>query len=441
MPQKKHTIKNASLSGGRYGYFTASTDLAGSEVDLDYLLQFKYARADGYRDHNGEEMYRPKGALGLQLNPELRFSGEYGFFTKEMELPGRVDQPTGNAIRENESSDFSAGLEWLGSDGKFLDAKVFGSLARSKESLTKKSLDDQGIGAGSSFSYDYLRWGVDVWTEKLQNFYSYQKGSVFGGVSGFPLREFLILDAVAGIDYYEGMFPRVSMKSNLNWYMSNRLWTFAGFKREMKIRSWSESYLTEYYVEGNQNEVRPERSIEGDAGVSCVLVKNYVSTLSFFISQKKDMLVWQDLDENGLFTLVNLNRARLMGVSLELQGRLWEKVQVTSKVMVQSIQNEDPFGEEVPYVPKIKYEFGLDWFLTDRWTLGSSVSYTGSQFVNEDAVGQIQDYILCDFKSSYQWKHLTFFVKVLNALDQRYDFYEGYPGPDTQYVAGVNLEY
>lgn len=438
---KGTSFKNIGLSAGRYGTFTSNVDWAGMERSIDYLLQFQYAGSDGYRDHSSEDLYLPSGSIGFPLNDKTRFSGEFAYFKKRMELPGPITQPTPNAVRDNESTDFRAGFSNEAFDGLHSELNIFGAIARTDEDPIQKSFDDQFLGASAVFEYDYFKAGLDFSTEKLQDFYSYHKFSASGGVEQFELCENVYLDLSAEIYYYEGMAIRLNPKIAATWYANNSLSIFFEAGRNASVRNWSESYLSENYVEGNLQELRPQRDLEIAAGFNYLWMENLSSSIRLFQNNYKDLLVWQDLDNNGLYTLLNQPEAAVRGVELNAQYRIRDLFTWTSSVIVQDPDGQDFLGDEIPYIPKYIIQSGVEWQTPFKVKLGSDMSYTGSQFIGFSGSSQIQDYILWNFNVSYPWKNAVFYSKILNVLDQRYDYFFGYPGPDTQYQFGVIFEF
>lgn len=438
---EKSSFKNFSVTMGRYETVTTGIDWSGKEKDLDYLLGFKFARTDGYRDHGSEDLIRPSGAIGIQIFDDLRLTGDYSYFRKRMELPGRIESPSNLATRQNQAVDFEVGLELYPFPGQQMKSNFFGTVSRTDEDPLEQSFDDRFLGGSIVFTDDALTGGLELWTEKLQNFYSYQKVSGFFGVSGLDLRDTFVLESLLQVDYYEGMNVRFGPKISLSWYLTDRFSASLKMHRDMEVRSWSESYLSEYYVEGNLNEIRPQRELEGELEFSYRTTDGLMTSLSLFHKEIKDFFIWQDLDGNGLYTLVNHPEVLIQGLELEAHVDLACGLTGNMSFTFQEVEGRDEGSKQVPYVPKFKFEGGLDWDGPYGFGLGTTISYVGSQFIDVTGIGQIQDYILWDIRTSYEWHHFTFYVKLLNVLDQRYDIFDGYPGPNTQYQFGMNVQF
>lgn len=438
--QERTMVRSLAVTAGRYGTVTSGLDWVGREKNLDYLVQMKYARTDGYRDHGSEDLIRPAGSVGVQVNDRIRLEGDYSFFRKRMELPGRIDHPTNFATRENQVIDFETGLELYPMPDQKIKSSFFGTDSRTHEDPLNESFDDRFLGFSTGLSDHALVGGVDFWTEKLQNFYSYQKVAGYFGVSGMEVREDIILDLLSAVDYYEGMAVRLDPKSSITWYFADRWSLETSVKRDMQVRSWSESYLSEYYVEGNLDELRPQRSLEGQIAISYEWLPDAVVSLSVFRKEAKDLFIWQDLDKTGLYTLGNHPEGLIQGGALEWKMKFLNAVTNRSSVQFQELEGSGS-SPDIPYYPQIKLNWSLEWQFDFGLGLGTEISYIGSQSADVQGPEEINDYVLWDVMASYRWKRATFFAKVLNVLDQRYDFFAGYPGPDTQYQFGINVEF
>lgn len=434
-------FRTLSASGGRYGTIASSADLAGRARHLDYLLQWKYARTDGYRDHAAEDFVSPSAGLGIQVDKSARLWGDFGYFRKRMELPGPVDAPTPDLSRRNDFTDFDAGMDMDPVEGQRLKTGIYGKFSRTEETPGRPTLEDSVLGLSSTWVHHELRAGVDFYTEQLDNFYSARKVSGYGGVSELPIGGDLFLESILHVDYYEGMAARLHPRAALVWEATHELKISGGAGKKMHVRDWSGSYLSEYYVEGNREELRPQRELEGFLAASYILSDEFTASLSLFQRESKDHLVWQDADGNGLFSYVNQSEVLIRGLSLELQSRLWNSWTGRSRLTFQDPEGEGREGRRVPYVPGIRYDFGLDWKGPAGFGIGTDIAYVSSQYIDFSGSGQIQDYVLWDVVISYEWQGFTVFGKFLNVLDQRYDYYRGYPGPDTQYQFGINIAF
>lgn len=439
--RQRSSFKNLSTTVGRYGTFTSSADLGGMEQDIDYLVQLKYARTDGYRDHAEEDLIRPSGSIGLQLKEGLRFDGDFAFFHKKMDLPGPVSAPTMLATRENQSIDYQARLEFYTSPEQRLMGSIFGTLSRTDEDPLQASFDDQFLGFSTELTQGIFKTGFEFWSERLENFYSYQKITGFAGISGWEILDGLMLESLLRMDYYEGQPVRVDPKASLVWFATDRLSASLSVQREMKVRSWSSSYLSEYYLEGNLDELQPQRGVAGDVTLSYLVKEGLTTSLSFFGEKTRDFFVWGDSDGNGLFTLENYPDLSILGVKLEFQVEFFKSLTGLSRFTFQNVKSEEEGLENVPYLPELKGEWGLEWKGPYGFGVGTNISYLGRQFTERTGEDQIDEVVLWDMTISYRWHSAKFFAKVLNVLDQRYDILDGYPGPDTQYQFGVNLEF
>ncbi len=82
-------------------------------------------------------------------------------------------------------------------------------------------------------------------------------------------------------------------------------------------------------------------------------------------------------------------------------------------------------GDRIPLIPRHRFKFGMDYFLTPEWKIGGDVVAFSDQFFRGDEgndVDPLSGYAVVDFRTSYQLtEHILLYGFVENVLDAEYE--------------------
>ena len=159
----------------------------------------------------------------------------------------------------------------------------------------------------------------------------------------------------------------------------------------------------------------------------------------------------------GYFANVGGTRRQGLDVSLSRKGRRWSAyasyayVDATYRnALILAAPGGDPFadsagniavapGDHISSIPRSRLKLGLDYDLTDRWTLGGDLLYVSSQYYGGDESNQnpkLPGHSTVDLRTSYRLtRTLQLYGLVENLFNRRYDGYGAFF--DTSRYAGA----
>lgn len=212
-----------------------------------------------------------------------------------------------------------------------------------------------------------------------------------------------------------------------------------------------------YFEPGGNPDLKPERGLSYDAGISFSLTRAERYTLSgsatWFDSYIDDWIVWQATAQ-GYWTPKNLKRVHAYGVELRgdwLQhiGREWQ-LRLTGNFTWSPSINETPatssydhsVGKQLVYVPEYSASVGahLAW---RSWRVGYKGSYYSDRYTTTantaSPLGMVEGYYLSDGSIEklfdLRWADISAKLELRNLFNTEYESVLARPMP------GINFEF
>ena len=160
---------------------------------------------------------------------------------------------------------------------------------------------------------------------------------------------------------------------------------------------------------------------------------------AIFRTKLEDDLLFTQTSSGSLGFFQNVGDTRRQGLELGLQGETgpvswfayYGYLEATFQVDTTLASIVDPNGtvvrkgDHIPLIPEHTFKLGADWQATEKFSLGTTLNYTGSQYLRGDEGNnqdKVDDYVLVNLHGEYQAnQHLSFFGKVDNVFDSDYE--------------------
>jgi outer membrane receptor protein involved in Fe transport len=186
------------------------------------------------------------------------------------------------------------------------------------------------------------------------------------------------------------------------------------------------------FAEGNPM-LEPETSWEAEAGFSSSVPGIFDTALTAFCAVTDDMIMWLP-GEGGVWSPGNISRARRAGLEISTH---WEAgprslsgtfTWLDATDMTEGSVN---YGMRLPYRPEYTWGAGAAIRVTEWLSAGLSAFGSGLRFTNASQTAALPAYTVLSGTVSAGLPRLTgtrLEVYVTNALDERYEETDGYPG-------------
>jgi outer membrane cobalamin receptor len=141
-------------------------------------------------------------------------------------------------------------------------------------------------------------------------------------------------------------------------------------------------------------------------------------------------------------TPVVLDRSRVRGFEAEYERWLTRHVSAGVWVRWQDSQNRDSGDLDVPYQPDFMAQARLDYLDEAGWRAGLVWQHVGRRFADINNLMRLGEYDLLNVAVARQLDlHTDLFLNVDNVFQQRYGFYNAYPGRDRRISAGMRYRF
>jgi len=168
-----------------------------------------------------------------------------------------------------------------------------------------------------------------------------------------------------------------------------------------------------------------------------------VSLIGEFIQQNwSDYAFWARNVRSGLFVLNSLDKVNLTNINFQAQWRPRSDLKLDTGLQLyfpsvpdQSLQS----GKiRVPYLEKFRIPITIEYSITDKIQSGLTLLWIGARYTEFDADHTLGSFgLLNAHVKSHIYKSISFFIGGNNLLNQKYEFWEKYPGMGAYFEAGL----
>jgi outer membrane cobalamin receptor len=455
---KKSDYKIPLLSGNfSYGSFnTCSTDIAGAYKSDKFgiLAVVSNIKTDGYRRNSKYIGYDVFFSGQTDINDKSKFSITGNYYTNKFGLSGietDVIQPNLTAEDINVSKYTKIDYDLNISEDSSLKVSGYasGDIYEDKEDRRsdyyyRNISENYGLQSGFHFE-DILLLGVECWQDKYTN------------------KKFLVRDssdssynktqdnyaAYTQINYALGKFNfipgfRENYNSKFGSIFTPSLAVIFGLDDNIKIsgttgRAWrAPTFVDLYYPGWSSPDLKPEKGISSDLGIEYSKTKTRLSLIGYYITTN-DLIV----------SLKNVGKTKQYGIELETGYIFSSKVQCKVNYTYLEAKDITDKNDEktLKYAPKHSINCTLTFKPVDKLNISAIVVYK-SKYIGTKAESysgesvNMSGYVTLDLNASLEVKdNFSFWMKVFNVTDSKYQIIDGYPMPGIAIYGGVGLKF
>lgn len=203
------------------------------------------------------------------------------------------------------------------------------------------------------------------------------------------------------------------------------------FGQGFRSPSLYELYNTAY---GNKN-LEPEESESYEAGVEQQLTENIKVQTTYFSTWIKNLI-----DTTGIWPALqyeNVGKSEISGWETSCEYMIGLNTKLTLAHTIMNTKNKEN-GTRLAYRPRQKMHVGFESKIHNS-TVNFQAVYTGNRIAGTE---KLKSYILLNASLSYAAnKNTTFFCRIENILNEKYEIVDGYQTPEFSVFAGVKVSF
>ncbi|WP_194851705.1 TonB-dependent receptor [Nonlabens antarcticus] len=196
----------------------------------------------------------------------------------------------------------------------------------------------------------------------------------------------------------------------------------------------------------------PEDLLDYELGYRISKPDFNININGYFMDYKNQLVLTGAIDDNGTPLRTNSGDSYRLGLEIDAQFRVTDKIFLQPNFAVSRNQNQDFINDEngtptnigdteIAYSPSIVAGNALTYKFNEGFEVSLLSKYVGSQQLDntENAISQLEGYFVSDFNAQYIWtpknlvKEVAFSVLVNNILDEEYSS-NGYAFPGSVFV-------
>ncbi|MDR2427509.1 MAG: TonB-dependent receptor [Endomicrobium sp.] len=441
---KKADYKTPLLSGNfSYGSFnTYSTDITGSYKTNKFaiLALISSLRSDGYRKNSEYVGYNAFFSGQGDIGGKSKFSITGSYYINKFGLPGvetDVIQPnlTAEDINVSKYAKIDYDLNISEDSSLKISGYASGDIYEDKEDRRAdyyyKNISET-YGLQSLFHFnDIFLLGIETWQDKYKN-KKFLSGDFYDSSYNRTQDNYA---AYAQLNYSLGKFnfvpgARGTHNSKFGSIFTPSLAVIYGVDDNIKLsgttgKVWrAPTFIDLYYPGWSNPNLKPEKGISSDLGIEYSKTKTRLSVTGYYITIN-DLIV----------SLKNVGKTKQYGVEFETSYIFSSKAQCKANyTYLEAKDITDKTDEKtLKYAPKHSINCTLTFKPIDKLNLSVIATYK-DRYIGAKAgsyTGEsvnMSSYITLDLNLSYELNdNFSFWVKVFNITDSKYQIVDGYP--------------
>jgi len=187
-------------------------------------------------------------------------------------------------------------------------------------------------------------------------------------------------------------------------------------------------------------EIKPEESRSFDIGLEYKNLK-----VTYFEHKIQDMIEWFDPTPTNYYNndaiYKNLDGENILkGYELDYKQSLSENI--FGNISYTHLSAKDKDGKDLIRRAKENLKFGIDYYMTNKLTLGVNGEYIGERFDDSAKTKQTGKYTVANANINYTIsKMFETYLKIENVTDKYYQTVNGYTSSPRAFYAGVKVNF
>ncbi|MFH1823737.1 MAG: TonB-dependent receptor [Candidatus Firestonebacteria bacterium] len=440
---------------GDYGTFNTQDYKLSFENKFDNLLlnlTGSYEHSDGERENSKYDSYNLNGTINYNFSELSNLKLNFGGFKSDLGAPGSISWPSLTDKQKNEklysSLNFKIGLD----DESVIKFNLYGARnILNFYSFTDTLSDEKNLDFETQYSYDL--GGINILTLGGRCRYDVLEQSALGNKNAtiksvyaqdtLDLLGSWIFTAAVRYDNHSVYGDSFNPLAALIYNIEDNIQIKGSIGTSFRAPTFSNLYWPdEGWAEGNPN-VKPEKSLSYDIGVSYDLADFLLVKETYFRNDLTDMIQWAQidpLDSSSKWIPSNVSKVATYGLETELKVVPFNNL--TGYVNHTWLFTKDEsLDKELIYRPRNKVNLGMEYNIFGQ-KLSIDSEYYDKRFINTSNTRSLPNFIKTDVRLTLQINdYLQINLGIENIENVPYQLRDGYPMPGRTFNGGANITF
>ncbi len=445
-------------AGGSYGYWTLGGDNSSGIGKFYSDLSVNEERDSGYRINSDLDKTTTGAKLGYDFSKDSSLEATVNYVEKTIGVPGPISYPSTLAREWDRCIDTA--LTYKVKLSNDLDVRV--SLYDNRDKILYNDPDNPPYSSNISTSngvelqtdwlvntWNLLTLGVDARGDHLESTIAAEHSASL--MAGYIQDEITIgqpFVLILGGRYddhsvYGGEFDP---KASARYFIASTGTTIrASIGKAFAAPTLEDLYWTfDGFEQGNPN-LKPETSVEYEAGVEQSLGAGRMLKFTVFDRHVTDLIVWEPNPITSIYSPINVGDARISGYEAEAKVTFFNALTWATNYTYMEPKDVDT-GGYVPGVPAEQLKSHVNMTFPTKTNLYIEGRYVRNYLQPAPTPNPSAHYAVVDAKIL---QPLTFgshlktdlFVGIKNVTNRPYEVIAEYPMPPTEFYAGLTVRF
>ena len=461
-PPKEGIRTSFKTSFGTFRTYIEQLTHGAKVGDLGYLVTGDYQRSDGIRDHSEYSAKNASLKLSYDFPGENKLTFNSGFHKDDKETPGSITWLNYNNYQSWIKNFFDLTWDYKPVDNITIHFKSYENKdrlefsevpAKSTHTTKKYGWDLQSDYRPFDFyklvaGFNYVG-NFDDSTKSAKHNYILRAGYLQNQIDLF---ERLRVDLGVRVDSYSSFRTETSPNFSLLYEPDNKTKLRFSYGHSYRVPTFSDLYWP-YYIdtswgctyeeEGNPN-LKPERGNSYEVGIERKVLNNLQLGITYFRSDYKDLIKWQDINESVLddfWQPQNISSVTVQGVEFTNKFTINDCFDFNLTYTYQRPM-DNYLDKLLTYQPQYKMDSALNFHNYRGLNVRLKWSFVTRSYTSSDYSSYLKQYFLLGLDVSKKLnKYATFFAKIDNMSNTQYQVEKGYPMPGFSITGGLKAEF
>lgn len=456
-PPKQPKTQLTTLAGN-HGTVIERVSHGASAGNFGYIINGEYGHTDGFRENSVTDTNSADGKITYTLNESNKLRLSSGYFNSRTGTPGLASAPDKDDHQLDQKNFVDAGWDFDAGEGLSFLTRTYRNYERLR--FFENSAGSSWDIAGDKFRHTTVSNGLSTQaTKEFTDSYTATTGFDYTGNfnnststgkhdynvrAGYLQNILSVTERVkvnfgARLDDYSTFGTKVNPNAGAVYSFNDTDRIRAAVSSAFRAPTFNDLYWPdEGWAKGNPD-LRPEKSINLEAGVDKQITEKINSSLTCFHNRFNNLINWMT-DSSWVSMPSNIGSAEINGIELSNTLALTKTVSVDAAYTYQRPINRWT-KKDLVYQPRHKASSSIA-YAAKGLTCRLSGDFASTRFCDADNTMKAKQFFTLNFSlEKALMPNVDFLLNIDNLLDREYEVLKDYPAPGFAILAGVKVTF